>query len=111
MQIFQRIGDESGVLNRFTDGTGLGGAEIGGLDPLALRGRNARRRRGRTFVAAIFPTVITSRFTAIFPTVVPTRFTGLRCRFRCCFGGGFAGRLSFVVFGCGGVGGEFSGHV
>jgi hypothetical protein len=120
MQILQSIGDESGMLHRFTDGTGLGGTEIGGLDPLTLCGRNARRRRGWTFVAAVVPPVISALFAAIIPPViapfVTARLASLRHRFRCVFSGRFirwfTGRFWFVmVFRRRGVGGEFGGRI
>ena len=44
VQFFQRIGDERGVRNGLVNGSGFGGTKIGGLDPLALRGGDARRR-------------------------------------------------------------------
>ena len=115
MQIFQRIGDEGGVLHGFADGAGFGGTEISGLDPLALRGRNARRRGGWTFVATIFPAVIAARVAAIIPTVVTavfaTRFTGLRRWFRRGFDDGLVRGFSVVMFfGSGGVRSKFCGR-
>lgn len=101
MQIFQRIGDKGGVLHRFTDGAGLGGTEIGGLDPLTLRGRNAWRRRGWAFVAAVITALLATIIPTVFTPVIPTRLAGLWRWFRGNFSHGFirrfASRFDFMM--------------
>lgn len=101
VQFLQRVGDESRMRHGFVDGGVLGGTEIGGLDPLALGGRHARRRRLRAFVAPW----LTAKITAF----VAARFA--RWRFRRCgrnFCGGFVSGFFRRLFAGGGkFGGRF----
>jgi hypothetical protein len=83
VQFLQRRGDEHRVFDGLTDGRGRGGTKIGGLDPLALRRRNARRRLWRANVAAFIPTLL-------FAARLARRFRRRR---------GFGCRLRFVGFG------------
>ena len=103
VQLLQCVGDESGVRDGLVNRRGFGGAKIGGLDPLALRGRHRGARRRRTLLAGF---TLVTRFTRLagfpwFPLFALGKFTRAQRRgarlgnFRRgrILGGGFGNRL------------------
>ena len=60
--LLERLGNLRGVGNGLADGRSFGGPEIGGLDPLALTGGQARRRLRRTLIPAVNPAWFATRF-------------------------------------------------